>query len=365
MPLVAIKLDQALYARALQLVEGGDYRDVHQLIEVALRNQVQLEERCNTSSGFVTETSKDDSSALQRKARTPIFAAPKTPHLGSALKDNWVSALTPFRFDTQQSRRLEPCTADVRPADELMYSLVNRLFPLKLIARWLDVSASRADHWPAVQDAVSQIGSAIEAVGSALAHEDVNAGRRRDDQLATSLPRRENLKSKDRFLTQFVVRTTDGGDTYPAAIIQFALAAIKNGQFVLSREGQELSRLPNPLLDGTNPNVSETLTDDERTLLIQQVRAYMPAEARYQRALLNAISKGCVSPNQVIEALQGQFPNGITEAAFRSHLSGVIARSIDLGLVRRRWEGRHVFYTLTDAAAALSDAKEASNLKTN
>ena len=45
MPLIAVKMDQALYSAAMQLVSKGEYRDVQQLMEVALANHLQLEER--------------------------------------------------------------------------------------------------------------------------------------------------------------------------------------------------------------------------------------------------------------------------------------------------------------------------------
>ena len=171
---------------------------------------------------------------------------------------------------------------------------------------------------------------------------DRTLNKRRDEQLATSLPHLGNRKSTERFLTQFVVRTTESGEVHAGAIVQFALTAIKNGQLVLSREGQQLSRLPNPIIDRSGNGFTESLTDDERALLRQQVRQYMPAELGYVRAVLQTVSGGSCSPNELIKRLRNVFADDKTDASFRSHISGVVARAIDLRLLRRDWQGKHV-----------------------
>jgi hypothetical protein len=183
---------------------------------------------------------------------------------------------------------------------------------------------------------------------------DQNGKRRREDQLATSLPRIDNPKSTERFLTQFVARQTDAGEIHPAGIVQFALTSIKNGQLVLSNEGQELSRLQNPLIDTDSDDVEDALTAEERGLFLHQIKNYMPGEATHLHAVLQAVSGGATSPPQLTDALRTGFTARVTDAAFRSHLSGVIARAVDLRLLQRRWEGRHVFYSVTETGSLVA-----------
>ena len=356
MPLIAVKIDQALYSAAMQLVSKGEYRDVQQLMEVALANHLQLEERYDADATLQDHARTSRSEAVvprsmshsRRKEREePGFAATRTE--ATRPKTNLVKASEPFRFSSRNDVSIEPFSAVIRPKDELMYSLVNRLFPLKLATRWLDVRSSQLGHWPAVFDVLAPLGRDVEAFGSALGEYDRTLNKRRDEQLATSLPHLGNPKSIERFLTQFVVRTTESGEVHAGAIVQFALAAIKNGQLVLSREGQQLSRLPNPIIDRSGNGFTESLTDDERALLRQQVRQYMPAELGYVSAVLQTVSGGSCSPNELIKRLRNVFADDKTDASFRSHISGVVARAIDLRLLRRDWQGKHVLYSLTDA----------------
>lgn len=353
MPLIAIKVSQPLYNAAMQLVNRREYRDIQQLIEVALANHLQLEKRYESDAIVEDNPARTKlESALHRsithnKGRAGYSDPGATREIRP--KTDLTEAAEPFRFSQEKSISVEPCSVGPRPKDELMYSLVNRLLPLKLAARWLDVRSSEVGHWPEVIDLLSPLGHAVETFGSALSECDRRLNKRRDDQLATSLPRAGKAKSTERFLTQFVVRTTESGEVHDGAIVQFALATIKNGQLVLSREGQRLSRLPNPIIDHPGNHFTESLTEDERSLLRQQIRQYMPAELEYVRALLKTVSAGFCSPAELIKPLRDLFARDSTEAAFRSHLSGVVARAVDLRLLHRDWEGKHVSYSLTDA----------------
>jgi hypothetical protein len=364
MPLIALKLEQDLYSRATALVRDGEYKDIQQLLEVALRNQLQLEQRYGAADGRLTEISDHQPrTPLKRGIRRAMRSEPPPGrvHKGAATPvgktdRGWPQVVAAFRFSLEGTANIEPCIAVPRPPDEQMYALVNRLFPLKLVARWLDVQASAIGHWPAVLDVFESLGRDIEALGSVVATRDQNAKRLREDQLATSLPRIDNPKSTERFLTQFVARQTDAGEIHPAAIVQFALACIKNGQLVLSSEGQELSRLQNPLIDSDRDDVEDALTPEERKLFLHQIKNYMPGEATHLRAVLEAVSRGATSPQRLTDALRAQFTGRVTDAAFRSQLSGVIARAVDLRLLQRRWEGRYVFYSVTEAGSLVADA---------
>jgi hypothetical protein len=355
MPLIAVKIDQTLYSAAMQLVSKGEYRDVQQLMEVALSNHLQLEERY-AADATVPDYPRTAQSggALPRSSNVKTRERKDSKLAASRIEpirpeDNLVKASEPFRFSSDDNVSVEPASALARPRDESMYALVNRLFPLKLAARWLDVRSSELGHWPAVLDLLTPLARDVEAFGSALADYDRTLNRRRDEQLATSLPQMGNPKSRDRFLTQFVVRTTESGEAHGGAIVQFALAAIKNGQLVLSHEGQQLSRLPNPIIDHSGNGFAESLTEHERALLLKQVRQYMPAELENLRGVLRTVSDGSCSPDELLKLLGAAFAHDRTEAAFRSHISGVVARAIDLRLLRRDWHGKHVSYSVTDA----------------
>jgi hypothetical protein len=244
-----------------------------------------------------------------------------------------------------------------------MYSLINRLFPIKLMARWLEVEAARTGAWPMLDDLLPRLGHDVAAFGSHAWQIDLSANRRRDEQLATALPRLENPGSINRFLTQFAVRRTDSGEVYPGGIIQFSFASVKNTRLVLTAEGRALSRLPNVLIDGVDESASDALSELERESFLSQVWKFMPAEASNFEAVLRAVAQGVISPSELVQYLRQSSGERDSDAAFRSHLSGIVARLVDLKLLQRKWEGRNVFYSVTAQGRAIvvdRGAKEGS-----
>lgn len=353
MPLITVRIDQTLYSDILTLVAGRDYRDFQQVVEVALLNHLQLEQQHGLATERGPETPKTSKSVTTQQSQvtrvgTSVAESTQPEMIGARKPESdWKTVAAAFRFTSDKTNTLAPCPTTARPNDEHLYALVNRLFPLKLVTRWLDTHANAAGHWPAASNAVAAFGRDAEIFGSALARRDRAQSRGRDQQLATSLPRTENPKSKDRFTTQFVARVTDAGEIYPGGVIQFALASVKNGQLMLTEAGQALSRLDNELIDGDQEDVSDPLSAEERTILVSQMRSYMPAEAAHMAAVLKAVANGAKSPEQIMTGFIGRF-SGLTDSAVRSHLSGIVARAIDLKLLHRDWAGRYAFYTVTN-----------------
>ena len=95
------------------------------------------------------------SHSRRKEREEPGFAATRTE--ATRPKTNLVKASEPFRFSSRNDVSIEPSSAVIRPKDELMSSLVNRLFPLKLATRWLDVTP-QLGHWPAVFDVLAPLG---------------------------------------------------------------------------------------------------------------------------------------------------------------------------------------------------------------
>ena len=361
MPLIALKLSQTLYNEAVDLVERGEYRDIQQVLEVALRNHLQLERQFQRSNSRTAETAGPRLKSPNAAAWSFAAGGTNLQNSSTVSPSEWDVVMAPFRLFSG-ARSPAASATESRPVNERMYSLVNRLLPLKLITRWLEARASTIGHWPGTADTQEEMAAPMEEVGSALARLDATAARKRDDQLATSLPRIENPKSRERFLTQFLARFTDAGEISPGGVIQFALVALKNDQFVLTEKGQEFSRLANPLIDTAETDIADTLTAAERTLLIGQIKEYMPSEAAHLNALLRSVLDGAMTPERVIEALMGQFAADSTEAGFRSYVSGVVARAIDLRLLHREWKGRFVHYSVTDSGRSTIDSLKINQL---
>src|SRR5207249_4898276 len=118
-----------------------------------------------------------------------------------------------------------------------------------------------------------------------------------DDLLSTGLPRRGNIASRDRFLSQFIARTTRSAEIYPGAICQYALAAFDGDRLALTDRGLELARLPNPVIDDDPARATSTLSETERAFFVEQIVQYVPRELGDVSVVLQAIVQGHVTPD--------------------------------------------------------------------
>jgi hypothetical protein len=230
-----------------------------------------------------------------------------------------------------------------------VFGQVNRLFPLKLACRWLATAAIRDGRWPDITAISRPLGTTAGIVGSVLARWDADAGRKRDELLATGLPRNGNDASQDRFLTQFVARATKAGEVYSGAICQYELARYGHWGFALTDRGLAFSDLENPVLDAHDPATTTALSPAETDFLVRQVAEFVPAERDDMKVILAAVRAGCKTPSELTKAVARKFERlARTESMVQTHISGLIARLGDLRLLRRSWQGRNVQYELGD-----------------
>jgi DNA-binding transcriptional ArsR family regulator len=198
--------------------------------------------------------------------------------------------------------------------------------------------------WERYESISDRLAEDAATMGSLLEQLDVTHGRKRDDLLATGLPRRGHLASRDRFLSQFIARTTRALEIYPGAICQYALATFDGDLLAITDKGLELAKLRSPVLDGDLTRAATTLSDEERSFFVYQVMNYVPGELRDFAAALGAVSRGEVTPDSLMSAVRPSLPPDWTDVMVRTHISGLIARLTEMGLLKRRWEGRNVRY---------------------
>jgi hypothetical protein len=243
-----------------------------------------------------------------------------------------------------------PAAGEGLPFGEHIWGQVNRLFALKLACRWV-AKAAAGRQWPNYLTVVDGLADDAALIGAVLEQWDAAAGRKRDEVLATGLPRRGNSASRDRFVSQYLARVTRGGEVQPGAVCRYALAVCGEEIVALTEQGLKFALMPNPILDQRLSGSLVALGDEEATFLCRQVRERAPGEHADMKAVLNAVSGGEITPSAVAAAVRSTFPTEWSEVVFRTHLSGLVARLADLRLLRRRWEGRNVQYCLGDAGS--------------
>ncbi len=390
MPVIAVNLAAGTFAEIQRVVEKGLYVSPEQFLEIAAFNQLALE-RGTKPDKIVADghrkqgrgkgaeapavVEQDEIPVLMRNrsgdavgatqlALTRADAAPKARSrrtASAAVRKSEEAEVVPIdgtellkQLSLERITGAVPAPAETRPRPdgERLWGQVNRLFALKVAARWLSISAAQGGDWPKLDAVSDPMADAAAGLGTYLDQVDERLAHKRDDVLATGLPRRGNAASKDRFVSQFVARTTRNGDIYPGGICQYALATFVGDRLLLTGAGVELANARNPILDDAK-NDPPTLSDAERGLLIRTVFAFVPGERRDFELVVRLIREGRATPDELMGAIRGQLPEAWSDVMARTHVSGVIARMADLGVIHRKWDGRNVKYVVGDQVAAL------------
>ncbi|HKM83822.1 MAG TPA: hypothetical protein VJY15_23060 [Candidatus Acidoferrum sp.] len=365
MAVIAVHLSPKTFGEIMKLVSAGSYTGLEQFVEIAIFNQIAMEKgsspaelmatyrRQNGVSGVLRSTKTlEPQAALTTCGKEPIgrqnrgSAAWSEAELIQALERMSLSHLISSSFPIA-----DECPITTR--GERIFGQVNRLFPMKLICRWVGAAAVAGEQWPKLSDATELLANDAALLGSALEKVDISKNRRRESMLATGLPRRGNLQSRDRFLSQFVARITRAGRIYPGALFHYGLACLQHEKLVLTQPGREIARIENPILDAPLESAALALSDSERSFFLRQVSTHSDAEWRDFKTVLSAIGHGSSTPNLLLKGVRSSFPVEWTEIAYRTHISGILARVCDLGLVTRNWDGKRVEYDLTDSASSV------------
>jgi hypothetical protein len=228
---------------------------------------------------------------------------------------------------------------------------VNRLFPLKAACRWIINAAVVNGQWPDLRFVIERLAPDAAVLGSSLEKRDGESASKRDEMLGTGLPRKGNLQSSDRYLSQFIARVTRSGNIYPGAISHYGLACISREKVILTGPGVELAVLENPILDADAATM--TLSADERTFLLHHISEHVSSEKYDFNVVLQQIAGGNSTPSRLMTTARSHFPAEWTDVVFRTHVYGVLARLSELGLITKQWQGRMVQYQVATAGLSI------------
>ncbi len=359
MPLLAMNLSDKLFLQIKELVEKGAYQNPESFLEIAAFNQLALERGVTPDEviarghrKIVDEDTAKDRNGKETRKKKPV--KPKTQPAASVpiqpsplTKDEIADTWSRLTWVKRTELSAEPCKASgTSEPGSHVFGQVNRLFPLKLACRWLAHYSATIDKWPTFDSISGALAEDAGVVGSYLEQLDTSANRKRDEVLSIGLPRRGNTPSKERFLAQFLARVTRAG-LFPTTIAQYQLAKFEDGTIALTEQGLEFASFSNPILDGDNLLTAKaTLSKSDSEFLVRLVLNQIPVERDDMQVVLRVLAEGKVTPAALSEGTRQHLATDESDDVFKTQVSGIIARLSDLGLVRRRWEGRFVTYEL-------------------
>lgn len=363
MPVVLANLRSSTFAEIQRLVEMGHYASPAEFLELAAVNQLQLE--CDRGTPAKLPPSE---SALPVRGHRRA-APPRRPsagndrrRMGEIDEAEVLQALGRLilRPEIDPPAELAFAQPPAVGTDVRIWGQVNRLLPIKFAARWVAARAVADKQWSSIDDILQQAAVDAAILGSALEQADAAADRNRDELLATGLPLAGNSASADRFLSQYIARVTRTA-VHPGAIVQYGFASLHRRRVVLTNAGFEFAMIRNPVIDGDLAQTTRTLNGEEREFFIERAVPFLHTELTDYSLVLSFVADGHDTPNDLLDLLGKNLPAGWSDAQVRTHVTGVVARMVDLGLLRRQWQGRHVQYEITELACLISKSKESAS----
>jgi len=316
-----IRLDEALARemRAKVAAPRSGYRSVDEFVEVAVRNQLVLQNH---------PTALETASSGEREV---------------------LSSLEPLLARPTDERALAFAAPDESGAT--ISALTNRLSPLKIALRVACNLASDSE-WPTIRSFHQAAGHCARLVGVRLRAEEERSGTRGAERRSTAYPCGEDeRKALDRFIAHFTTAKRSGSAPGPLEIL--GLAALEDGRLHLSADGWALGIEASPLLGECE---GATLSDAERRVFLQRI-ASSPGESHAIRELLRIIKRAAGNQQRVDELVSLAHAEWTPTLAI-SHRAAIVGRTRELGLVDLK--GRGVEANLLLTAAGESWLKERS-----
>jgi hypothetical protein len=376
-----------------RLLASGSYGDIGEAIAAAVRNQVLIEQEVGKKWSIViggglgagasgepvvlssiktkqTGEIKKTSPAKQGTNGRPV----KNGSVGSRVlsppncAEDAAHPVVPELFRLESFPRTEPrglaalppdlwSHGQSIPLDRWVLGQFNRLLPAKANARALVRLFLQNSKGLEIASAATQIAAQAALLGDYLRQIDTKHGVSRDDALATAFPSAEegSEKGRNRYANQFVVYQNGKGELSGLMVDLKMINVVQHRterRIVPTRVAWEFASLANALLDGTSDGLPEKFSAQERAFLIAHILRSVPVEAFAYRVILQTVSDGQTSPEQIDGALKVYLDDNRAENLSQSFLasqrSGAVSRMSDLGLIERRREGVRVNYVVTE-----------------
>ena len=348
----------SIYERIVDLVKSREYGSVSQFVAAACENQLALNDsRDEVVPTYRTPNASSTHENCQRvaapsMARTARMRAasrrqgtksdPRSKAEVDVSPETLAAALRVFRLPVLNSLPESP-----EPMGEYItvwpWGQANRLFPMKIVVRAL-ANLAEPDVWPRIDEVFDNVREPAAVIGTALAALDEKAGRKRGELLSTALPQVNSPKSQDRFLGSFLCTVTPGGKFYAGGAFCYGLTgAVEGDRIGLTESGLAFARIANPILDGNLEGIESTLSTEERDWLRVHVQS-LPGEAHAFKTLLEALGNDELSPKDFAARVASLISEDHESGSFTIKFHGVVSRMIELGLIKRAWEGTRARY---------------------
>jgi len=168
------------------------------------------------------------------------------------------------------------------------------------------------------------------------------------ERLSVGLPDfsgKKAKKQKERFVSQFVGSVKKKGKGLPFELGLLAINA--DGDVEFTDWGVHFMLLENPIIDQNDTNAwksGDSFSRKEKVFLVNMIEKFNPIEFEFMKKIMQWIDDGEDRPKKLDELVSIETDSNATEASLLR--SGMTARMLELGLIRREKKGREVKFSL-------------------
>lgn len=358
------------------MLQNEQYNDYSEMISIAISNLWILEQEVSHNGHFVIEktgslasipmpnskrkrgkTTSRGKQVLHPQAKGMLIHPEQSINQPLSIPDIFLL----YEQDNLHINTLEPqCdnldTGKIFTLDRWLFGQYNKLLPAKASCRALAHMASIYEKGIPLAVAGSEIARDASELGDWLSSRDYQNKVGRDDALSTAFPRSgpESEKSRVRYANQFVGSINFHGQL-SGLLSDYRLAALATAdppELLLTTHGLAFAKLSNPVIDGTQREMTRKFSSEENSFLMNLIRQFVPVEDFAFRTLIKAVLDGADTPDKLGEALLSLTPSdsnrSLSNSFLASQRSGALSRMADIGLIMRVRQGVRVTYAITD-----------------
>ncbi|GGN98641.1 hypothetical protein [Haloarcula pellucida] len=343
---MVVDIPDELVARVRTAVADGSYDDPEQFLELALRNQLEMEESEQSSLpsfGEAVGSGRPEQQNLLTAAHESESEVKEAndPDTSDHLEDlSWRS------FEVQTVAPPDESRLDDGP----LWGQYNRLFPVKLVVRRLATLLADGENGRVSYKRFrEETATTAREYGLRLEEIDDLQDRGRGEKLASALPTSDKKdRSLERFKTHFVGQLETSGElTGAAPDLRFVDIHPDEKTFGLTDAGLEFASIRNPLLD-EGLEAEQSLSAEEREFYVKHVRSAVTDEYEAMQFLADAVMEGVNRPTSLTEKI-AELNDNWSESQAKTVRSGLVSRMVELGLLSRHRVGaRGTGYDVTD-----------------
>lgn len=342
MVVLAVEVEPKLYGLVREAVATGGYESFQQFLEVAVWNQLALEEGASGNALRTRPVGEGQPGSDRRLAEEGQSGGPKAPEADRG----WRNAVR--RVDVGRLGQLvEPSVSD---DSQVLWGQTNRVLPIYAGVRVLTHLLAQTDAPVPRREWYEAATRTARLLRVQLQQWDKEAGRKRGELWATAFPEYDE-SSAHRYISQFLgMPAKDGRGAGGAAFLGFVdFDGLDDSSPVrLTTSGAEWSGFVNPIFDTESP--TRTFSVEETAFFLDHLRRYRQGDYRLLANVASFVAEGR-SRTDIDAELRRLYPSWTKYIG--TMRAGAIGRLTDLGLLGRTRRGLEVDYHLTELASEL------------